>query len=70
MATGKSGSFTIAGTKNMSAVCYWSETYDASANTHYVSITGVSLISTNWYGFMYYPNGTLSIGGVTCCTFN
>lgn len=70
MAVGYSGSFTIAGTKNMSAVCYWSETYDPDQNTHYVSIDAIRLVSTNWYGFVYYPNGSLSIGGVQCCTYN
>lgn len=55
MATGYSGSFTIAGTKYMSARCYWSETYNEANNTHVVSIDRVCLISTNWYGFTYYP---------------
>ena len=47
MATGKSGSFTIAGTKSMSAKCYWSETYDVASNTHVISIDKICLISTN-----------------------
>lgn len=70
MATGNSGSFTIAGTRQMSAKCYWSETYNESANTHVVSIDKICLISTNWYGFTYYPNGTVSVGGTNVVSFN
>lgn len=70
MATGNSGSFTIAGTKNMSAKCYWSETYNESANTHVVSVDKICLISTNWYGFTYYPNGTVSVGGSNVVSFS
>ena len=35
-----------------------------------VSITAAQLVSYNWYGFTYYPNGTLSINGTTVVTFN
>ena len=70
MATGYSGSFTIAGTKYMSARCYWSETYNEANNTHVVSIDRVCLISTNWYGFTYYPNGTISVGGSNVISFS
>lgn len=70
MAAGKSGSFTIAGTKQMSAKCYWSETYDVSTNTHVVSIDKICLISTNWYGFTYYLDGTVSVGGTALVSFS
>lgn len=70
MATGNSGSFTLAGSGNFSVVIYWSETYNESANTHNVSITKCQLKSSNWYGFTYYPSGTLSINGTTVVTFN
>ena len=70
MATGKSGSFTIAGTKYMSAKCYWSETYDVASNTHVVSIDKICLISTNWYGFTYYLDGTVSVENVTLVSFS
>ena len=70
MATGKSGSFTIAGTKSMSAKCYWSETYDVASNTHVVSIDKICLISTNWYGFTYYLDGTVSVENVTLVSFS
>lgn len=70
MATGNSGSFIITGTKNMSAKCYWSETYNESANTHQVSVDKICLISTNWYGFTYYPNGTVSVGGSNVVSFS
>ena len=61
MATGNSGSFTLTGSQNFAVIIYWSETYNESANTHVVSITAAQLVSYNWYGFTYYPNGTLSI---------
>lgn len=70
MVTGKSGSFTLAGTKSMSAKCYWSETYDVASNTHVVSIDKICLISTNWYGFTYYLDGTVSVENVTLVSFS
>lgn len=70
MATGNSGNFTLSGSGNFSVVIYWSETYNESANTHSVSITACQLKSSNWYGFTYYPSGTLSINGTTVVTFN
>ena len=70
MATGNSGSFTLSGSQNFAVKINWSETYNESANTHVVSITSAELISYNWYGFTYYPNGTLSINGSTVVTFN
>lgn len=70
MATGNSGSFSISGSQNMTAVVYWSETYNESANTHVVSINRIMLKSSNWYGFTYYLNGSASINGSTVITFN
>ena len=70
MAQGNSGSFTLTGSQNFAVIIYWSETYNESANTHVVSITSCQLVSYNWYGFTYYPNGTLSINGSTVVTFN
>lgn len=70
MATGNSGSFTLSGSQNFAVIINWSETYNESANTHVVSITSCQLVSYNWYGFTYYPNGTLSINGSTVVTFN
>ena len=70
MASGNSGSFTISGTKYMSAVCYWSETYNVSANTHVVSIDKLMLKSSNWYGFTYYLDGSVSVNGTAVATFS
>ncbi len=70
MATGNSGSFTLTGSQNFAVIIYWSETYNESANTHVVSITAAQLVSYNWYGFTYYPSGTLSINGSAVVTFN
>ena len=70
MAQGNSGNFTITGSQNFAVTIYWSETYNESANTHVVSITAAQLVSYNWYGFTYYPNGSISINGSTVVTFN
>lgn len=70
MATGNSGSFTLSASGNFAVIINWAETYNESANTHVVSITSCQLVSYNWYGFTYYPSGTLSINGSTVVTFN
>lgn len=70
MATGNSGTITLTGSANFAVVLHWSETYNESANTHVVSITSACLKSYNWYGFTYYPSGTISINGSAVVTFN
>lgn len=70
MAQGNSGSFLLSGSQNFDVLIYWSETYNEAANTHNVSITSCQLVSSNWYGFTYYPNGSLSINGTKVVTFN
>ena len=70
MAAGNSGSFTVAGTRNFSAVVYWSETYNSTANSHIVSIDAIKLKSTNWYGFTYFPQGSISVNGETVASFS
>lgn len=70
MATGKSGSFEISGTKGMTAKVFWSETYDTISNKSVVTITDLQLKNSNWYGFTYYLSGTLSINGNTVVSFN
>lgn len=70
MAQGNSGSFYLAGTKNMGAMIYWSETYNAAANTHVVSIDDITFASSNWYQFTYYLQGSVTVDGSTVATFN
>ena len=70
MATGKSGSFEIAGTKSVTAKILWSETYDVISNTSVVTITDVQVKNSSWYGYTYYLNGTLQINGETVVTFS
>ena len=53
MATGNRGTISVTGTKQMSAILYWSETYDVSSNTHVVSIDNITFKSSNWYGFLH-----------------
>ena len=59
MASGNSGTISVTGTKNMSAVLYWSETYDVASNTHVVSIDNITFKSSNWYGSVSYTHLTL-----------
>ena len=65
MANGNSGTITVTGTKQMSAVLYWSETYDVASNTHVVSIDNITFKSSNWYGFTYYLSGSITVDGAT-----
>lgn len=65
MATGNRGTISVTGTKQMSAILYWSETYDVSSNTHVVSIDNITFKSSNWYGFTYYLSGSVTIDGTT-----
>ncbi len=65
MAQGNGGSFTLTGSQNFSVRIFWSETYSETDNTHVVKITRCELLSHNWYGFTYYPSGTISIDGIT-----
>ena len=70
MATGNSGTISVTGTKQTTAILYWSETYDVASNTHVVSIDNVTFKSSNWYGFTYYLKGTITVDGtqVFSCT--
>ena len=70
MEYGNSGSFTLTGTQNFSVVIDWTEVYEESNNYHIVLITACKLVSHNWYGFTYYPTGTLSINGTPVVLFN
>ena len=65
MATGNRGTISVTGTKQMSAILYWSETYDVSSNTHVVSIDNITFKSSNWYGFTYYLSGSVTVDGTT-----
>jgi hypothetical protein len=49
MATGKSGSFELTGTKGFTLRVAWSETYETATNTSVVSITSVQVKSTANY---------------------
>lgn len=70
MATGKTGSFEIAGTKGVTAKILWAETYDVYSNTSSVTITDVQVKNSSWYGYTYYLSGTLKINGETVVTFD
>ena len=70
MATGKTGSFEITGTKSVTAKILWSETYDVISNTSVVTITDVQVKNSSWYGYTYYLSGSLQINGTTVVTFD
>lgn len=69
MATGKSGYVDIA-SGWVTARLYWSDEYDISTNTSKVSITNIQFKSSNWYGVVYYLNGTVSINGSAVASFS
>lgn len=69
MFIGKSGSFEITGSP-FSGRITWSETYDIDRNVSIISIDGIEAKSSSWYGYGYYPSGTVSIDGVTVATLS
>lgn len=68
--TGRSGTLTYSGTKNMTCRIGWAETYDPDSNTSWVSIQSLALMSTNYYGYTYYLDGTIKVNGTTVITFS
>lgn len=69
MATGKSGTFTIAGGNGMTLEVTWSETYDIATNQSTVSITQIRVKSSSWMA-TYYLNGTVKIAGKTAISMS
>ncbi len=65
-----SGSFTLTATQSFTVVIDWTEVFEGSNNYKVVLITACQLVSYNWYGFTYYPTGTLSINGTPVVLFN
>lgn len=70
MATGKSGSYTLTGSKaGITAFVSWAEVYDAIKNqSDYVSI-GLKIKSSQYID-AYWLNGTITVNGETVVTFN
>jgi hypothetical protein len=69
MIEGKSGSFEITGNP-FSGRITWRETYDIDKNVSIISIDSIEAKSSSWYGYSYYPSGTVSIDGVTVGTMS
>lgn len=69
MATGKSGSFELAGTKGMTLKVFWEETYDIATNESVVYITNLQMKASTYTGY-YYLDGTIKIDGTTAVTFS
>lgn len=70
MAAGTSGSFEITSSGIMTGKVEWSETYEASTNTHIISIDSLQFKNSSWYGYRYYLNGSVSVNGTPVITFN
>ena len=70
MTNGLTGSFELVGTNNMTGRISWSEKYDVETNKHVVEITNFELKSSNYYGFTYYLNGSISVAGSSVVNFN
>lgn len=73
MATGKSGYFDLSTTKaNVKVRINWSETYEISTNASVPQIDSVQVMALSpygYYGYTYYPDGSIKIGGNTVVTF-
>ena len=69
MVTGKNGVFEIPGSP-FSGRITWSETYDIDRNVSIISIYSIEAKSSSWYGYRYYPSGSVSIDGVTVGTMS
>lgn len=69
MATGKSGYVDIA-SGWITARLYWSDDYDIASNTSKVSITNIQFMSSNYYGPVYYLNGSVTVNGSTVASFS
>lgn len=72
MATGKSGTFELTGTKGFALKVAWSETYDTATNTSVVSITSVQVKSTSNYTYRaeYWLKGTVKVNDTATVTFD
>ena len=69
MATGKSGTLTwTSGVFTVQA--NWSETYDVLSNTSSVTINSIQVKSSSYYGWTYYPDGSIKINGSTVKTLD
>jgi hypothetical protein len=73
VATGKSGYFDLSTTKsNVKVRVNWSETYEISTNASVPQIDSVQVMALSpygYYGYTYYPDGSIKIGGNTVVTF-
>lgn len=69
MASGRSGTFELAGNKGITMEISWAETYDIATNKSTVSITKIRVKSSSYYT-TYYLNGTIKINGTTAITMD
>lgn len=63
MAQGVTGYFDIAGTLGVTARVHYAETYDVLQNTSVLQITALQIKNTEWYGYTYYLDGSISVNG-------
>lgn len=69
---GKSGYFDISGTQNVRARVNWYEEYEIENNRSYIVISLQFLAQSpyGYYGYTYYPNGSIVVNGNTIKTFS
>ena len=70
MATGKSGYFELTGSKGVTLLINWAETYEVATNKSTVSITSIQVKSSSYDEVIYYPKGTIAIDGTTVITMD
>lgn len=63
------GSVTFSGTNGNIRINY-TETLDASNARSLITVTSVQAMSTNWYGYDFYAQGTVSVGGTQVLSMN
>lgn len=69
MKTGVTGYFDLEGSKRMTLRVHYEEAYDPTTAKRTVAITKLQL-KAEWYPAVYYPDGTVTIDGITAVTMD
>lgn len=70
MASGVSGYFDLTGTHGITARVHYTETYDVSTNKSTVTISQIQIMSSWYYGYTYYLDGTVSVADSVAVSMN
>lgn len=65
METGVSGYVDFTGTKGFTLRVHYSETYNTASNKRDVTITKLQIAGSQYYGDVYYLDGTIQVNGTT-----